>query len=432
VSNYEVVLIPADKCCSCGLERTSRGASQSHRLLKNKQASIYWTLDLEEAEKHRGGWPWTYKYIQKKFIVDNRNFNSCNSEPGTCEIFLKLDGKIVSEEALERAADDLKNASQPWFCQRCANKVCDLCGWSTIYPGPCEVIDDAGRRVEIEKLSLKPGCFNPDCENSQDIVEEFPTGSEHTEYKPGAVRYEKTLKDKDCGYTVDLSDREVQYRNLVNCLKTCIDREVPDIVSMCRIDSDETSHLFDEFRKNSFIIISGWDTLNEDDQIFSSQPEHSWTLGQKFKHHRNLAVHFEIAWRCSRVGIDTSLLTGYWLEPKSTEQRAREDALLLIQPTWFRREDFLVIGAQILKDFDQRSFLYYESSESGDHILYQVDRNRECTVLEMGTGALEKAYPMIRSRHDTPFRFSGTPLPSCLTGLIECLDWDILMNSWSL
>jgi hypothetical protein len=390
VSNDEVVLIPAEKCCSCGLERASRGASQSHRLLKTKQAYIYWTLDLEEAENQHEKWPWSYKYIRRKFIIENPLFSSQNSESNYVEIYLKLDGEIVSEEAFEQAADDLKNASQPWFCQRCANKICDLCGWSTIYPGPCEVIDDAGRRVEIERLSLKPGCLNRGCENNHSIIETLPVGSEFIEHKPGPANFGKILDDQHLG------DEKLE----------------TDLVSTYRIDFDKLTRQFGKCKQSNFIIISGWKTLSKDRQISKAQPSKSLTLRRKYLHQKNLAVHHEIVKRCRRVGINSFLLTGCWAKLGSADQGAREDALLLKKPAWFRNEDFLSVGIQLLEDFHQMFFLYGKLGKNKDQTLYRVDRNRELTELEIGTGDIERAYPLIRNRNGTSFQFSGIPSPS--------------------
>jgi hypothetical protein len=57
-------------------------------------------------------------------------------------------------------------------------------------------------------------------------------------------------------------------------------------------------------------------------------------------------------------------------------------------------------------------FLYGKLGKNKAQTLYRVDRNREPTELEIGTGDIERAYPLIRNRNGTSFQFFGIPSPS--------------------
>lgn len=73
---------------------------------------------------------------------------------------------FLSERALERVLESYTSGFQPWFCQRCGNRSCHLCGHSNLWLayGDYAFNDVQGSYYHKgANLGVSPPCINRDC-----------------------------------------------------------------------------------------------------------------------------------------------------------------------------------------------------------------------------------------------------------------------------
>ena len=68
-----------------------------------------------------------------------------------------------SEAAIARARRDALAGLHPWFCQRCAGRVCRACGTPAPHPMGADLLDAQGRITHLAIFPFNPGCDNPQC-----------------------------------------------------------------------------------------------------------------------------------------------------------------------------------------------------------------------------------------------------------------------------
>ncbi len=81
--------------------------------------------------------------------------------------YIVLCGKkgIWTDELIDQVKEIYLNYKCPWFCQKCAGKICLICGEILNNPIGSDVINDNGDVLHVASLGYNPGCMNDACEN---------------------------------------------------------------------------------------------------------------------------------------------------------------------------------------------------------------------------------------------------------------------------
>ncbi len=81
--------------------------------------------------------------------------------------YIVLYGKkgMWTVELIDKVKEIYLNIECPWFCQKCAGKICLICGEILNNPIGSDVINDNGDVLHVASLGYNPGCMNDACEN---------------------------------------------------------------------------------------------------------------------------------------------------------------------------------------------------------------------------------------------------------------------------
>lgn len=74
------------------------------------------------------------------------------------------------EEIKKRALKIFKEGKHPWFCQKCADLSCSICGSPIQTPCGSDVLYDDGSTWHIAILPIgHGGCINPECPHHRKV-----------------------------------------------------------------------------------------------------------------------------------------------------------------------------------------------------------------------------------------------------------------------
>ena len=77
--------------------------------------------------------------------------------------YLVVWGDRWTSESMRQALKTLLSGKQPWFCQKCGNRQCSVCGEPINYPVASDVIYDDGHIHHCPIIAADLGCINPNC-----------------------------------------------------------------------------------------------------------------------------------------------------------------------------------------------------------------------------------------------------------------------------
>ncbi|ACL06480.1 hypothetical protein Dalk_4803 [Desulfatibacillum aliphaticivorans] len=97
------------------------------------------------------------KNYQRKEPVKIRPLNGENS------LFMAFWGKKWEDEKMDQAVEIHKSGHHPWFCQKCANRICPVCGGNLLNPMCSDSIHDDGTTSHCSILPVPQYCENPQC-----------------------------------------------------------------------------------------------------------------------------------------------------------------------------------------------------------------------------------------------------------------------------
>ena len=78
----------------------------------------------------------------------------------------------MSDYVIDRAVKMYLDGMQPWHCQKCGYRACDLCGEPYVRLAYGDfVFDDGGRGYYSPgpNLGASPGCINPECKKYRNL-----------------------------------------------------------------------------------------------------------------------------------------------------------------------------------------------------------------------------------------------------------------------
>ena len=72
---------------------------------------------------------------------------------------------IWTKNIITKVKEAYLNNEHPWFCQKCAGKVCQICGQILNHPVGSNVIYENGSMAYVPALGYNPGCVYYKCSN---------------------------------------------------------------------------------------------------------------------------------------------------------------------------------------------------------------------------------------------------------------------------
>ena len=132
----------AQECAACGGSLAQMGG---RRIVASASVAVVVCEANKRLPRHQG-----------ERVVDlNRNGE---------RVRLLLRGPIWTAEATERAIRQTLARRTPWICQRCAGRLCSLCGAPEGYIGGTDMIQDDGATIHVPLLPVGDGwCTNTAC-----------------------------------------------------------------------------------------------------------------------------------------------------------------------------------------------------------------------------------------------------------------------------
>ncbi len=110
------------------------------------------TLSTFSSKTHRGGGDPDFPDLSIR--IDDANYIVLRGKKG-----------MWTDELIERVKEIYLNNECPWFCQKCAEKTCHICGEIMNNPIGSDIIYDDGCVYHVAALGYNPGCVNESCEN---------------------------------------------------------------------------------------------------------------------------------------------------------------------------------------------------------------------------------------------------------------------------
>lgn len=135
--------LPSETCILCG---------KSLKDIGGKRIVSQHSKGIALSNKHMGGGNPDHPYQSVKLHDDK-------------DLFVVVWGnkQLWTDLVINRARDEFLKDRQPWYCQVCANYVCNICHAPINYPMGSDILYDDGRCSHIGIFGFNPGCSNPTC-----------------------------------------------------------------------------------------------------------------------------------------------------------------------------------------------------------------------------------------------------------------------------
>lgn len=88
--------------------------------------------------------------------------------PDSESTYLVVWGQKWTPETIRQALATLQDGKRPWFCQKCGNRKCAVCGRPLNHPSAADVLYDDGTVSHCMIIPADLGCINPKCKKYRD------------------------------------------------------------------------------------------------------------------------------------------------------------------------------------------------------------------------------------------------------------------------
>lgn len=161
--------VSKDSCELCEIEARKQIFSNLNTIRPPSKKCIFCNKTIEEI----GGKRLTAQKTRGICLSQKLQSESNNDYPRTyiklfddLEIYMTVWGKEGkwTKSTIDKAKNEYLNGYQPWFCQICGKRACDICGSPQNYPAGSDILYSDGSTSHFGIFPYDHGCSNPDCE----------------------------------------------------------------------------------------------------------------------------------------------------------------------------------------------------------------------------------------------------------------------------